>query len=312
MSKICFTADHHVKLGQKNVPLDWQYNRFMMLADELNKVECDYHVFGGDLFDVAKPSIREVGMCYDFLSNIEKPIFQIPGNHEMETKKRDCYVYIEKMLQDIGVTTFREFTTHDGIDYIPYNILHKEWEEPRSDYAVTHVRGAIPPHVEPEIHLGRLSPYKKVLAGDLHSFTNSQDNILYPGSPLSTSFHRRVPSGSNGYILFDTETGEHSWHELFLPHLVRETVDNPDAITATDYHHTIYELEGTIDELGKVDASMELLDKKVNKHVNTEATLNLEDKTLKEELAVYLEEIKGIKGEPHRRLMGRFDDHTKT
>lgn len=309
MSLICFTADHHIKLGQKNVPKDWQINRFMMLAAELNTIECDYHVFGGDLFDVSKPSIEEVGLCYNFLKAIEKPIVMISGNHEMQTKKRDCYIHIDQMLQDLGVKTFREFTTYGGIDYIPYNILHAEWGEASSSYAVTHVRGEIPPHVEPEIRLDKFSAYDKVLAGDLHSFSNSQENILYPGSPISTSFHRRVPTGSNGYIIFDTETGEHSWHELFLPHLIRETVTDLESIIPTDYHHTIYELEGTVDELGKVDASTELLDKKVNIHVAEDATLDLVDKTIKEELALYLEEIKGIKGEAHQRLLKRYDDH---
>ncbi len=311
MSIICFTADHHIKLGQKNVPREWQINRFHLLAKELNKVECDYHVFGGDLFDVAKPSIEEVGLCYDFLKAIKKPIVMISGNHEMQTKKRDCYIHIDEMLKDLGVTTFREFTTHDGIDYIPYNILHAEWGEASSRYAVTHVRGEIPPHVQPEIGLDRFSAYDKVFAGDLHSFKNSQANILYPGSPLSTSFHRRVPTGTNGYFIFDTYNGDHSWHELSLPHLIRETVNDPELIVSTEYHHTIYELEGTVDELGKVDASTKLLDKKVNTYVAEDAALDLADKTIKEELAIYLEEIKGIKGEAHKRILRRYNDHVK-
>ena len=310
MSTICFTADHHIKLGAKNVPRDWQKNRFMMLAAELNKVECDYHVFGGDLFDVAKPSIEEVGLCYDFLKVIEKPIVMISGNHEMQTKTRDCYTHIDQMLEDLDVTTFREFTTHDGIDYIPYNILHAGWDEKHSDYAVTHVRGFIPPHVQPEIDLAVFSEYKKVLAGDLHSVRNSQGNIWYPGSPMSTSFHRGgIPTGANGYFIFDTETGDNKWRELSLPHLLRETVTDPELIVPTSYHHTIYELEGTVDELGKVDASLELLDKKVNTHVAQDAALDLVDKSIKEELALYLTEIKGITGKSHTRIMSRYHDN---
>jgi hypothetical protein len=213
------------------------------------------------------------------------------------------------MLEDLNVTTFREFTTHDGIDYIPYNILHAEWGEARSNYAVTHVRGEIPPHVQPEIDLVRFSAYDKVFAGDLHSFKNSQGNLWYPGSPLSTSFHRGLPRGTNGYFLIETDTGEHSWNELSLPHLLRETVSDPELIVPTEYHHTIYELEGTVDELGKVDASLELLDKKVNTHVAQDAALDLVDKTIKEELALYLTEIKGITGKSHTRIMGRYHDN---
>lgn len=280
-----------------------------MLAQELNKVKCDYHVFGGDLFDVAKPSLEEVGLCYDFLRDIERPVISIPGNHEMETKKRDCYIHIDNMLADLNVRTIREFTTHDGIDYIPYNILHEKWPESSSDIAVTHVRGAIPPHVVEEIPLSKYSKYKKVFAGDLHSFKNSQLNIFYPGSPFPTSFHRRISTGSNGYFTIDTDTGEHEWSELFLPQPIRQTVTSTDNIVPTEFHHTIYELEGTVDELGKVDSSLALLDKKVNKHVATDATLDLKDKTIKEELSTYLKEVKGITGQAHNRLLGRYDDH---
>lgn len=311
MSLACFTADHHIKLGQKNVPIGWQKNRFMALADILNKVECDYHIFGGDLFDVAKPSIQEVGLCYDFLKRIDKPIKMIPGNHEMENKKSDCYIHIAQMLEDLGVTTYREFTHNDGIDYIPYNILKRDFPGSIARLAVTHVRGSIPPHVEPEVPLSKFSTYEKVFAGDLHSYTNSQENIWYPGSPISTSFHRRVPSGSNGYFLIDTVSGEHTWTEIILPHLIRETVASEKDIIATEFHHTIYELEGTVDELGKVNSSIELLDKKVNTHISTESTLDFNNEIdISEELSIYLEKIKGIMGVPKKRLMGRFHEHT--
>ena len=66
-----------------------------------------------------------------------------------------------------------------------------------------------------------------------------------------------------------------------------------------------------MDELGKVDASTELLDKKVNTYVAEDAALDLADKTIKEELSIYLEEIKGIKGEAHKRILGAYDDHVK-
>ena len=293
MSKICFTADQHIKLGQKNVPRDWQYKRFMLLAAELNKVECDYHVFGGDLLDVAKPSVDELGTMYTFLSRIVKPIILISGNHEMQTKSRDCYVYLSDMLQDLKVTIVRDFRTIDGIDYIPYNILHsKEWGPRGSNIAVTHVRGAIPPHVEPEVDLERFKHYEKVFAGDLHSVTNSQGNILYPGSPFSTSFHRSVPAGANGFFLIDSDTGSHSWTELHLPQLLRKTVRNAADMEATEFHHTIYELEGSMEELALV-ANSELLDKKVTTDISAPATLNMTG-NMAEELAEFLINVKEL------------------
>ena len=256
MSKICFSADQHIKLGQKSVPREWQYNRFIMLADTLNTIDCDYHVFGGDLLDVAKPSLEEVGLMYTFLSKIDKPIIMIAGNHEMDTKKLDNYRHISDMLVDLNVRVVRDFDTIDGIDYIPYNILHnKSWDSSQSKIAVTHVRGEIPPHVKPEIDLEKFNEYDKVFAGDLHSYTNSQGNILYPGSPFSTSFHRNIPSGSNGIFIIDTDSNSHEWVELYLPQLVRKTVTKASEMIATTFHHTIYELEGSLEELAIVENS---------------------------------------------------------
>ena len=58
----------------------------------------------------------------------------------------------------------------------------------------------------------------------------------------------------------------------------------------TDYHHTIYELEGDIADLSSV-ANSDLLDKKVVKR-KTEAALILDkDMTIEEELVEYLSYI---------------------
>ena len=58
----------------------------------------------------------------------------------------------------------------------------------------------------------------------------------------------------------------------------------------TDFHHTIYEIEGDVQDLAKVKNS-DLLDKKVVKR-EVEATLDLlENLTMEEELVKYLKEI---------------------
>ena len=57
----------------------------------------------------------------------------------------------------------------------------------------------------------------------------------------------------------------------------------------SEFHHTIYELEGDIQDLSKVNS--DLLDKKVVKR-STEATLVLDkEMSVSEELAEYLEYI---------------------
>lgn len=308
MSKVLFIADIHIKLGQKNVPKDWQKNRLMQLANELNNMQATYLVIAGDLLDVANPSIAEVGLMYDFLRRIKHRGFIIPGNHEMETKTRDCFEHIEGMLEDVNFEIIREFYSLDGVDYIPYNIIKntKLWKDTGNTMAITHVRGAIPPHVEPEVDLSIFTRYKKVFAGDLHSYTNSQENILYPGSPFTTSFHRNVTSGSNGYFIIDTATGAHDWHELDLPQLIRKTVSSPDEMVATSPHHTVYELEGTLEDLALVKNS-ELLDKKITRDISAPAALSLKG-DIADELAEYLTNIKQLETDEVAKYVTLFKE----
>jgi hypothetical protein len=196
----------------------------------------------------------------------------------------------------------------DIIDYV--ELTKKKWDAPMSKLCFTHVRGEIPPHVVPEVELERFDCYDLVLAGDLHSHTNSQRNIVYPGSPLTTSFHRNETKGSNGYIIVDTETLQWEWHELGLPQLIRKTVSHPDEMEPTDFHHTIYEIEGDLDDLAKIDTDSELLDKKVNKNVTTQAKLDLNG-NMADELATFLYDVQGLGNDSVARIVSRFKEKWK-
>jgi DNA repair exonuclease SbcCD nuclease subunit len=48
---ILFTADWHIKLGQKNVPLAWACSRYQMFFEQIREIEkdVDLHIIGGDL-----------------------------------------------------------------------------------------------------------------------------------------------------------------------------------------------------------------------------------------------------------------------
>jgi hypothetical protein len=174
---------------------------------------------------------------------------------------------------------------------IPYNKL-KEYEKSQeipdgilAPILFTHVRGEIPPHVKPEVDLSIFDKWQTVLAGDLHSYANCQRNILYPGSPVTTSFHRSVVD--TGAILFDTPTHKHEFCKFELPQLIRKTIQAGEPMEATDYHHTIYEVEGDMSELGSV-ADNELIDKKVVKREVDTALILDPTMTLQEELKEYL------------------------
>ena len=76
----------------------------------------------------------------------------------------------------------------------------------------------------------------------------------------------------------------------------------------TDYHHTIYEIEGDIQELAGVK-NTELLDKKVVKR-NTEATLVMDkEMSIQEELVEYLSYILEIPEARIPQIVGIFNDY---
>ena len=71
---ILFTADWHIKLGQKNVPTDWATKRYQMFFEQIHELEpdCDLHIIGGDLFDRV-PSMDELTLYFDFIRNVSVP-----------------------------------------------------------------------------------------------------------------------------------------------------------------------------------------------------------------------------------------------
>ena len=46
---ILFTADWHIKLGQKNVPIDWAKNRYQIVFEQITELEdkANVHIIGG-------------------------------------------------------------------------------------------------------------------------------------------------------------------------------------------------------------------------------------------------------------------------
>jgi len=288
---LLFTADVHIKLGQKNVPIDWARNRFQLFVEQFVEMQklADLVVIGGDVFD-RLPTMDEVELYFDLVASMIKPTVIYPGNHEMLKKDSTFLTFLKKSTHRLNsqVTLVDEFCTINGVDFVPYNKL-KELEKSNFVFAekllCTHVRGEIPPHVKPEVDLDIFKRWQTVLAGDLHSYENSQRNILYPGSPYTTSFHRS--SVDTGAILFDSNSHSHEWLKFKLPQLLKRTVHASDAMPATDFDHTIYEVEGDMAELSLVENS-ELISSKVVKR-DTDSALMLDpEMSLLEEVKEYL------------------------
>lgn len=291
--KILFTADLHIKVGQENVPVPWTLNRYNLLTKKLAELQdsTDIVILGGDIFDKL-PNMDELDLYFKLIDIFNKPTYIIDGNHEATKKGKTFFTQLAYTTNKLNknVVVIDRSTSVAGIDFIPYCDL-KAFEKSHTTNTftnrilVTHVRGEIPPHVKPEVDLNIFKQWDIVLAGDLHSYTNSQLNILYPGSPVTTSFHRKEVD--TGVIILDTEDLSHTWVKLDMPQLLRKTIKAGEPMPATEYHHTIYEVEGDISELAGIEDS-DLLDKKVVKR-STDTSLILEpEMTLAEEVSEYL------------------------
>lgn len=309
--KILFIADIHIKLGQKNVPVDWALNRYKLFIERIAGLQqqVDINILGGDVFDKL-PSMDELEVYFDLLNCFSKETIIIPGNHESVKKNTTFLTHLKKVTELVNRKAYivDDFATIHGIDFIPYNKLKEYYPQDvdfHSNILVTHVRAAIPPHVKPEVPLELFDRWSVVLAGDLHSYENSQRNILYPGSPMSTSFHRNPVK--NGVIIFDTDTLEHEWVDLNLPQLIRKTIKAGEPMPATSYDHTIYEVEGDLSELSQVQNN-ELLDKKLAKRDTEVALILSQDMTMTDELAEYLEYILALTPDSIERALKLFKE----
>lgn len=298
--RILFIADIHIKLGSKNVPVEWAKNRYKLFNAGISKLQesVDLVILGGDIFD-RMPSIEELEIYFSMLPIFTKPTYIIPGNHESVKKNTTFLTNLKEVTSAINnrVIIIDDYFSLDDIDFIPYNKL-KEYSPTDIDFhgriLVTHVRGEIPPHVKAEVPLSLFERWEVVLAGDLHSYENSQLNIVYPGSPMSTSFHRNPVD--NGVIILDSDTLKHKWISLGLPQLLRKTINAGEPMPATTYDHTIYEVSGDLAELGNIENSA-LLDKKITTR-ETDVALMLEpEMTMAEELKEYLTYILQLKEE---------------
>ena len=310
---ILFTADWHIKLGQKNVPIEWACSRYKLFFDQIYDLEknVNLHIIGGDLFDRV-PSMDELTLYFDFVKGVSVNTIIFDGNHEATRKNKTFFTNLKRVTEELNpkVKVITEtFYLHDWA-ILPYADLHKKdsiEDIDGVDYLFTHVRGEIPPHVTPEVDLERFDKFKTVFAGDLHAHENTQRNIVYPGSPMSTSFHRNEIK--TGYLLIDDDWSW-TWHEFVLPQLYRKTVTNPEEMVPTMFDHTIYEIEGDVTDLANIKNS-ELLDKKLLRKTS-ESTLALQkEMSIEEELALYFTEVLNLDETKISKIIGVFNDYSK-
>lgn len=263
-------------------------------------LQANMHFLMGDVFDKL-PSMEELELYFEFVSEARVPTIIIDGNHEAQKKGTTFLSSLKAVTHKINplVQIVDDYWSLENVDFIPYCRLkdfaagkHPEFS---GNICVSHFRAEIPPHVKPEIDLDLFNRWDLVLAGDLHSYENSQRNILYPGSPVTTSFHRKAVE--TGVLIVDTETLEHEWRTLELPQLIRKTIRAGDPTPQTPYDHTIYEVEGDLSELGNLQDN-ELIDKKIVRRETDTALILSPEMSLTEEVNEYL------------RYVLQLEDHT--
>ena len=297
-----FCADEHVLFRRKGVPADFERARYSKLFNNLLNLStnpnCVAVCHGGDCFDRA-PTIQETALVVRYLNAVIKPTYIISGNHEQIKKDTTFLSELTNMVTNPLVKVISNYATYNiggkSVDFIPFNRL-KQFEkegntELNSELLITHVRGCIPPHVTPEVDLNIFDRWKLVLAGDLHSHSNSQRNIIYPGSPLTTSFYRNRPE--KGILKVDLGTLDIEFIDLNLPALIKLTVASKDDIVENTSQDFI-----AYDIVPKVEAIIEAKEDTVfHKESSREdailAVLDAEESKKQEVINLYVNIIRG-------------------
>ena len=301
--KILSVADIHITLHKEKIPYEWQVNRFKLLFESLLELEkeCDVTVIAGDIFD-KKPELDEIALFLTYANRVQKPTIAIPGNHEASEKGK---TFLEHFTKDHALNNpnFKLYTNNSrvvingqGFQLFPYGEMqiNKIPEYVENDILVTHIRGAVPPHITAEFDFEKINKWKLVLLGDLH-FRHQYNNkpIFYPGSPLNTKFDRDDSRKYGVDIIYFLDINNYNvvFVDLDLPKLIRKTINAGEPLLEHDKHHIVYEIKGSIDVLSKIK-NHKLLDKKIADTPSTTSLLNLSGLSLKEEIVSYLKYIK--------------------
>lgn len=272
--------------------------------------QCSLHIMGGDVFD-RSPNLEELKIYFEIVSRATVPTIIYDGNHEATKKGKTFFAELKEVSKALNplvdvVTSTKEYDSFTILPYADLYLPNSIENCNKSKALFTHVRGEIPPHVKPEVDLDRFKDFPIVYAGDLHSHSNCQRNIVYPGSPMTTSFHRSLVD--TGYIFINPDDlTKWSWHKFDLPQLIRKTVSDPKDMIETSYHRTIYELEGDMKELSSADIkNADILDKKIVKRQSS-SQLNLVDLSIQEEMVLYMKSILQLGERDIEEVLGEFN-----
>lgn len=299
--KILFTADQHLTLRKGKVDKIWAKNRYYEFFKLLNEIDHDIIILGGDWFDKS-PNVDELALFFNFIKTHNKPIYMIAGNHEATTKYKTFLSALKPLESDNFKLMLDQedlYFEHESLSisfftyhYIKYNIEPTINKKAHKKMLISHARGRLP-FIDAEYDFGRFSEYDLVLLGDLHTYHQHlpYKNVWYPGAPYSITFEQNNDQKDFGVFIVDTALEKWTtpkFIKLDLPQLIKKVVTPETAkqqLKQQSKHCYLYEIQGSVDELAKIDANTNI-NKKVN--ITNTPTIDLIGKTRIEEITAVL------------------------
>lgn len=261
MTKFICTADIHLWL-RKDVPEEWQITRYHQLFELLIELCMEHNaslIIAGDLFEKAKPALKEIQLAFEFfraLKTAKIKVYLISGNHCTIAKDLDTFQHLDmgkdKTIDvhyqpEVWTLQLREekttitFMNHCNLQYlerpVPWDYQH---------ILVSHFRCTVNQFIQEEIDVQELmTPFDLCVAGDIH-LPYRDGELWYTDAPVNKDFERKPETG---VLLLVVNDGTHQLKriETDLPKLIKVecTADDYVALTLDERHYYNIHVTGT-------------------------------------------------------------------
>ena len=202
MSKFLAFGDIHINTSKYP---EYEEEKIRLILKAIHShPEVNHLVLAGDVFDKARPSLRDIQLFYTFVHSLQDyRIDVIGGNHDPTT-----FEY----LPHTNFTYYSEITTVDDITFVPWSKIHLEL--PSSRICVSHARCTVPPHITEEVAISKFAEtYGLTILGDIHMPLEPFVNVVYTSSPVPIHF-KPLKKNSTGYLEVDTKTLSYTRHYI--------------------------------------------------------------------------------------------------
>lgn len=333
MKSFIATADIHIWI-RKDVPEEWQMNRYYTLFDKLIELCGEYDadlILAGDLWEKAHPSPEEISLGLRFfrmLREAEITVYAVSGNHETFAAGVDTFSFMDmgrgKTVdiyygQNMQVPVQNEYTVlhlvnHCNLEeYMRLPRLTNLFGEGNQHILISHFRCNYNQFVREEIDVDALlEPFDLCIAGDIHA-PYETGKLIYTNTPINKEFQRSVECGVL-LLTIDKGTSKVERIPLHLPSLVLVTctaeeykeLDNLDTV---DFYKI--EVSGTVGELKEITSDSNKV-KLVKQPVTDEVLVDIEvdeeeikDVPLEQELYDYMQTL-GYDDYKRTKMLGVF------